>query len=333
MTARTDAELLEDAAAWFVRLREKRDGETRAALRRWMALDLRHAAAIDLVERGWHHAAALAPTASFPMPASRWSESTRRSVSHGRRVSPRQFGWATGLAAAIALMIGAEQQGVGLGLPHRYITAGSARDIMLADGSHLRLQPNSTARVRMSLFSRDVTLGTGIAAFAVAHETRRPFSVHAGPIAVEATGTYFAVGTGSTGTRVALWKGGVRLRDSASGAVLTHLKPGDRADIGSAGRLTVTRARQASPAQPRVFVFDETPLAEAVTRIAARTGVQVRFGSPDLARLTVNSVYHGNDLTVFLDNLRAIEPICWRRSGPIIEIESKTAGCRRRPMS
>lgn len=321
MTGNTDPDLIAEAARRFLRLREGGNDAARMALRRWMALDLRHAAAIDLVERGWRKAGVLAPTPSARVPLRR--PNALRSRAWQRLASPPRLAWATGLAAAILLLIG----GIGFGWSYSYATRDAVQDISLVDGSRMRLLPHSRATVRLSLFSRDIALAAGGGAFIVAHEPARPFLVHAGDVGVEATGTRFSVATGAAGTRVALWQGGVRLRDRTSAAVLADMKPGDRADIGSGGRIVMTHARPTAKVLPRVFMFDDTPLADAIAQIAAGTGLQVRFARPGLARLPVSSVYHGNDLSAFLDDLEAVELICWRQHGANIEILDDSATC------
>lgn len=318
-------DLIAEATHRFMHLREHGDEAARMALRRWMAIDVRHAAAIDLVERGWRKAGVLAPVRSAHVPRRR--PNARHAGAEGRSASPRRLAWATGLAAALLLLIGAEHRGVGFGWPNRYATGSAARDIALVDGSRLRLQPHSQATVRLSLFSRDIALAAGGGAFIVAHEPLRPFIVHAGTIGVEATGTRFSVTTGAAGTHVALWQGGVRLRDRTSAAVLAYMKPGDRAAVGSGGRMVMTHARPAAQPLPRVFMFDNTPLSDAIAQIAAGTGLRTRFSRSDLAQLPVSSVYHGNDFSAFLDDLEAVEPICWRRLGKSIEIFTASSKC------
>jgi transmembrane sensor len=325
MTGSTDPDLIAEATGRFLRLREEGSDAARLELRRWMATDLRHAAAIDLVERGWRHADALASSpGARPAPAvragaqRRW---TRAWPAVTGRPARTWAGRAAALAAAIALLVGADRSGVGIGWPHHYATTAAVRDVALADGSRLRLLPHSRAIVRVSPLGRIVSLDAGAGAFIVAHERHRPFVVRAGTVAVEATGTRFSVATGAAGTRVALWQGGVRLRDRISDAVLARLVPGDRAAVGSSGRMVLTHPRLApAPAPASAFVFDDTPLADAVAQIAGGTGWKVRFARPGLARRPVSSVYHGSDLPAFLDDLAAADLLCWRRRGSMVEI-------------
>ena len=103
------------------------------------------------------------------------------------------------LAGAVAATIGAIVLGVGWNLykqkeETRFQTAiGEQAAVALPDGSSFDLNTNSRVEVDYSQRSRVVHLERGEAYFKVAHDTHRPFWVHAGDRWVRAVGTAFNV--------------------------------------------------------------------------------------------------------------------------------------------
>ena len=95
---------------------------------------------------------------------------------------------------------------------HQYASAvGEQRSIALADGSMVTLAPASYIAVRFSAGVRDIELRDGEATFDVAHDSSRPFRVHAGDNTVQAVGTRFTVNRLPSGTLVAVSEGKVKV--------------------------------------------------------------------------------------------------------------------------
>ncbi|PZU19615.1 MAG: hypothetical protein DI584_18095, partial [Stenotrophomonas sp.] len=142
----------------------------------------------------------------------------RKPAARGRR---RRLGWA--LAAGVAgcaLLAGSwtllqpEQPEVPV---HQYASAvGEQRSIALADGSMVTLAPASYIAVRFSAGVRDIELRDGEATFDVAHDSSRPFRVHAGDNTVQAVGTRFTVNRLPSGTLVAVSEGKVKVTANSS---------------------------------------------------------------------------------------------------------------------
>ncbi|MFB2350973.1 FecR family protein, partial [Priestia megaterium] len=99
-----------------------------------------------------------------------------------------------------------------------------------ADGSRLRLDADSRARVRLSAERRDVELLEGRAFFDVAHDAARPFVVKAGATSVRALGTRFEVGRTGPAVEVTLVEGKVQVEDAGAKAAVI-LAPGDQAVV------------------------------------------------------------------------------------------------------
>jgi transmembrane sensor len=77
---------------------------------------------------------------------------------------------------------------------HEYATDfGGIERIVLEDGSVVHLNTNSVVRVHLTSELREIVLARGEALFKVAHDTSRPFDVHAGATTVRAVGTEFSV--------------------------------------------------------------------------------------------------------------------------------------------
>jgi transmembrane sensor len=86
---------------------------------------------------------------------------------------------------------------------------GEQRSIILSDGTHLDLAPDSLVSTRFTLTKRDIQLQRGQAFFAVAHNALRPFIVHVGSLTVTAIGTAFDVRVGPSSTVVTVSEGRV----------------------------------------------------------------------------------------------------------------------------
>ncbi|MGE8279869.1 MAG: FecR family protein [Stenotrophomonas sp.] len=171
-------------------------------------------------------APAAAPVAS-PAPAA--------PVARGRR---RRFGWALAAGvAASALLLGSWKLLQPEVPVYQYASAvGEQRSIALADGSMVTLAPASYIAVRFSAGARDIELRDGEATFDVAHDSSRPFRVHAGDNTVQAVGTRFTVNRLPSGTLVAVSEGKVKV--TANGSWLESLWRDDVATL-EAGKAKV----------------------------------------------------------------------------------------------
>ena len=118
-------------------------------------------------------------------------------VSHQSAYGPRRYRWFAAAAAAAVVAV------VGVWLftllaPQVIQTGrGERRGVILADGSMLRIDPESRLRIHLERHLRDVRLEQGRAVFRVAKDPSRPFLVHAGPTVVRAVGTEFGVDAGA----------------------------------------------------------------------------------------------------------------------------------------
>lgn len=202
-----DAQRLETAADWMLRLRDETASE--AEILRWMQwceADARNQSAFNRVQQVWALSGRLAGevrngelvcAGSAPRvePATQrpaWLDWLNDLAAPRRIVS-------VGLAGAAVVAIGAlwslrgdlgRPDGAG---PAAVVPAEPVQEARLADGSTVELAAQSTIAVHYSERERALELQGGEAYFSVAPDARRPFIVSAGAIRVRAIGTAFNV--------------------------------------------------------------------------------------------------------------------------------------------
>jgi transmembrane sensor len=193
------------AADWAVRLDAGPLSDADAArLDAWIGEDERHRGALYRAQAVWgdlDRVAGLADTAP---------------AAPARRISAPVWRYAAGIAAAALVGGGAY---VWTQQPDRYVSqVGEMRRLVLEDGSVLTLNTDSEATVRFTRAGRDVVLKRGEANFEVAHDTARPFVVHADKVSVRAVGTAFDVRLDRRQVDVAVTEGVVEVAGRKPGA-------------------------------------------------------------------------------------------------------------------
>ena len=200
----SDITRLQDASEWVQRMNEANNEDAQVLTDQWMAWcksDALNLPAFEQMQRVWDAFSGVTDTTNpAPEPANRLE----------RRMRLVAF------AASIVLSIG-----VAGWLVSGYFDAqefatplGKQHSIILADGTHLDLAPDSLVSTRFTLTKRDVQLKRGQAFFAVTHSPVRPFTVHVGSLNVTAIGTAFDVRIGPSSTVVTVSEGRVRLSPS-----------------------------------------------------------------------------------------------------------------------
>lgn len=114
------------------------------------------------------------------------------------------------LLGSLLLRLSPETQVLGAG-------RGQLRDLELADGTRMRLNADSTVRVRMGWLERRVELLRGEASFDVAAD-RRPFRVRVDDLVVRDIGTVFDVARRLRNIRVGVMSGQVEIWGNGAGA-------------------------------------------------------------------------------------------------------------------
>src|SRR6202035_456893 len=137
----------------------------------------------------------------------------------------------------------------------RFQTAiGEQAAVALPDGSSFDLNTNSRIWVDYSHRQRVIRLERGEAFFKVAHDTQRPFWVHAGDYWVRAVGTAFNVYLSPTGLEVTVSEGTVNVVNASA-----NESPPDAAVTPSAAAVT---AGEQADAHGRAEVIHELDSAQ-----------------------------------------------------------------------
>lgn len=182
----------EEAARWLILLDDDPDDrQLQAEFRAWLAADPAHAAAWESVGR----------------------TSALLASAHVRKARPRSrfVGAAIGVALAASLAL-AFAPGLLLKLRADDATGtAEIRMVHLADGSDVRLGPESAITVSYAGGQRRVALLAGEALFDVHHDPARPFHVTVHGVTVTDIGTRFDVAARGKATAVAVNQGRVRV--------------------------------------------------------------------------------------------------------------------------
>lgn len=292
-------EILAEAAAWLLRVRERpQDEPLEAALIAWRQADASHEEAWQTAEASWEAAGHPEVYASTDLSGADASSAdiaflhpptTRRRIRTGYVIA-----W--GIAACLACFL--LYPAVTLWLGADYSTAkAETRMLTLADGSFVMLGADSAIAVDFSTGTRQISLLQGEAFFQVMPDKNHPFLVHAKLLDVQVTGTAFSVSQSDHATSVAVAEGSVRATIAAD-ASTQDLKPGDRLtvndDIDIATRDTVGVTDIAAWRTGRLILQDAT-IADAVDILARYQPGFIVIQADDLARRRITGVFDLGD--------------------------------------
>ncbi|MBB6096338.1 transmembrane sensor [Povalibacter uvarum] len=199
------------------------------------------------------------------------------------------------------------------------------REVMLSDGSVVRLEPESMVRASMSDDVRNITLVRGRALFHVSKDPNRPFIVAANNTAVRAIGTAFGVEHKKDEIIVTVAEGEVAVRpvapkipilpmtqqdespsaaQPASAGVVSksvsevRLTAGKQVIVQSSGSAEPVRevdAERALAWSEGRLVFDGVPLRDVAEEFNRYNHVQLRIEGEDLGQRLVRGVFQASD--------------------------------------
>ena len=215
------------------------------------------------------------------------------------------------LAGAVAATIGAIVLGVGWNLykqkeETRFQTAiGEQAAVALPDGSSFDLNTNSRVEVDYSQRSRVVHLERGEAYFKVAHDTHRPFWVHAGDRWVRAVGTAFNIYLRPAGVEVTVSEGTVNVvnatayesppSDASYAKSAAAVTAGEQADAhGHADVIRALNAAQLSRLlawRKSSLYFQDEPLGDVVNELTRYTTLKIEIVDDSLRQLPVGGTF------------------------------------------
>ncbi|MEJ0023946.1 MAG: FecR domain-containing protein [Alphaproteobacteria bacterium] len=208
--SQSPTDLEQEAARWVVRMHSDQVTiEDERAFARWIVESAAHRKEYDSQAATWASLGAL----SKDDEALKALSDLRAPV--GRSLERRSM-LAAAFAGALFLVAGGAAAWHSITSNQRYSTGlGEQQNIVLADGSQVTLNTDTTLRVELDGGERRVWLDHGQAFFTVAHDRKRPFRVFAGGGEARAIGTAFDVRQDDTLTKVTLTEGSLAVFASA----------------------------------------------------------------------------------------------------------------------
>ncbi|MDE3210281.1 MAG: FecR domain-containing protein [Pseudomonadota bacterium] len=294
----TDASL--SAEEWLARLLSPDSGaQDSDVFERWRLADPEHAAAYAEAER-IHRNTALLSNDPLLRAASRaaYRDTATRQASTSQR-----YLWlfAAGMAACLLLTLGLVwRDGRGAAAEQRYANAvGLPKAVRLADGTRLWLDAESTLTVRLGANERVATLERGRVEFAVAHDPRRPFLVHAGDNTIRDVGTVFQVSRDRDGVTVGLLEGKVAISGHrGSQPWSSGLEPAQQLHIdhdGAAGAITAFDLAAAQGWTRGELAFHDRRLGDLLAEMNRYSDTHLLLGDPTLAGLKVSGSFRAGN--------------------------------------
>lgn len=318
-----DAAIAKAAGDWLARRDRGFTPSEAAAFHAWEALDPRHAAEFSRLNSTWQ---ALDTADEVPQ---------IMALSHAvdaalERPSPRRpwIPWLVGAAAAAVLALTLERPRFGSAREETAFAANTcrvipstARQLPLPDGSVVELKEDALVEPVFSSQERRVRLVRGEAHFTVAKDPTRPFVVEVGSVAFCAVGTVFNVRVDQAAVQLLVTEGKVRVEPVLAADELPAITA--FAPLVIAGQRLVVTSDEKAPAQAEWhvepvtpeelarslawkeshFVFDRTPLTEAVAAFNRFNLNQLVVDDPHLAGRKLGGTFQANNLDAFVQLL------------------------------
>jgi transmembrane sensor len=215
---------------------------------------------------------------------------------------------------------------------------GERREVVLADGSLVQVDPETRLRVKYSDSVRRVFLERGRALFHVAKNPSRPFLVQADDTTVRAVGTAFGVEQLLHGVIVTVAEGKVAVSEaspaiSSSGkAVQGSNRPSTQ--IHAAGEVLLTANQQVMVQNSGVaaavreidsqralawaqgrLIFQNDQLGQAIAEFNRYNHVQLTVTDPELAAKPVSGVFNAAEPEAFIAFLQSVTDVEIVRDG------------------
>jgi ferric-dicitrate binding protein FerR (iron transport regulator) len=263
------------------------------------------------------------PTPQFDRPAALRRFSQQMAAAKTRatlveRPRRRRSSWPWALAAAAVVTLGlavwfvrpAPPESEPLVWLERSAAAGETPQIVLADGTRVTLNGQSTLHYPAAFGTQRTVRLSGEAFFDVTHDAAHPFVVEAGGWKTTVLGTKFDVSVlpEDRGSRVALVQGRVAIEPMAgqAGATPVILRPGQQFSTGKGsgpGRVEACEAAEAIGWMDGVLLFHDEPLSEVTARLERRFGVAFEFTTAELPKKAINARFQKESLAEILEIL------------------------------
>ncbi|HVY80366.1 MAG TPA: FecR domain-containing protein [Steroidobacteraceae bacterium] len=224
---------------------------------------------------------------------------------------------------------------------------GERRDVVLADGSQLQVDPETLLRVKYTDSARRVLLERGRALFHVAKSPDRPFTVQVGDTEVRAIGTVFGVEQRGHGVVITVAEGKVAVRPPESSSPESPPNASTRGQAESrSSQLLLTANQQVTVAstvgresirevdsqralawaQGRL-IFQNDDVQQALEEFNRYNRVKLSVVDSELAAKPVSGVFNAADPEAFIAFLQSVTPLIVERDGD----RSITISTRRSP--
>ena len=304
-----NADVDSEAAAWAVRLEagDLTDAD-RHDLEAWLEADVRHVGALVRAQAVWVD---LDRVAALKAGHARHLEivSERAGRTRVRDWARRLTGRLQLAAAAAVVLIGALSFSVYQHFDGRLVsTHGEVRRVALNDGSTVILDSDSIVQVKFKAGERTVFLRKGEASFQVAHDTSRPFIVHANDVAVRAVGTNFAVRLQPDKVSVTVAEGTVEVkRPIGGGRQERHYVSRNGALVAQGVKPMQTALLSGDDVARRLawrdgqLDFNGETVAEAAIQVNRYAARPVIVDDPRLGQKTFVGVFRMGDSKAFAD--------------------------------
>ncbi|MBB2197254.1 FecR family protein [Gluconacetobacter sp. 1c LMG 22058] len=307
------AQIDDEAASWVIRQDSDALSPSEAQqLSAWLHADTAHAEAYARACKAWGAMGAPAVTRALARqptapPASAASPSAPSPPSRAARPPLRRRYQAMALAACVVLGVSLQGQSVLIWWQASARTpVGEIRTITLADGSRVQLDSDSAIAVDDTPGQRRIRLLKGEAAFTVAPDPSRPFTVAAAQGTTTALGTRFIVRRDGSRTDilvtehrvhvVARHQGGPSEEVVREGEAATYgpegLSPPHQVDVESAAAWTRDR-----------LVFVDRPLGEVIAELSRYHRGYIRLVGTGLRDLRVSGSFVATDPVAAIDTL------------------------------
>jgi transmembrane sensor len=327
-----DNQLLQEAAAWFARMRGPDAESSREEFEAWLARGALHRRAYNRAAEIFAMGKLLAdeddPDLSDSSSAPVRSRRTALAATAVLLLVVIAAGWLTfgGTAdrdSSSPQMAANDRQAEGQAAL-RITAAGEPRSVRLADGSVVKLYPGTTLGIDYQAALRRLTLDQGAARFDVAHESR-PFVVFAGGGSITARGTLFDVALADRRVSVRLIEGVVEVRlpastaDSRGSARQMRLTAGEAVSF-PAKRSTTSEQPTAQPSASERSVasairdYDSIRLADLVAQANRTASRQIRFADPAIGEREVSGRFRIDDTALLAERLALLFDLAIDRS-------------------
>jgi transmembrane sensor len=216
----------------------------------------------------------------------------------------------TGLALATMLLLPALRGQV------MATQRGERREVVLADGSVMQIDPESRLRVRFEEHVRRVVLDSGRALFHVASNPDRPFLVEADSTTVRAVGTAFGVERREQGVIVTVSEGKVAIESKNQVQAPAFLTANEQVAVSPGGAAAPIRKvdsqRALAWAEGRLN-FENTPIREVVAQFNRYNNIQLRVEDEELARRPISGVFNAANPQSFIEFIEATTSVQIKR--------------------